>query len=130
VYSTTKKEWTEWPKLSEGVLGQSCVRIGDNIIMAGGADSSYRITRRTVIFDTKTGSARKVASLKYPRGWAGMELYGGKPVILGGDDGNGDRSDGEIWNMDTESWEEADIYLNIGRSHFSLVATEKDIKCD
>jgi len=130
VYSTTKKEWTEWTKLSEGVYGQSCLRLGDKIIIAGGADSSSRHSRKTFIFDIKTGSERKVASLKYPRYGAGMETYGGKPVILGGYDGSGRRSDGEMWNMDTETWEEADIDLNIARNIFSLVSTSEDLKCE
>merc|ERR1719334_1185110 len=97
--------------------------------MAGGYDDSYPITSRTIIFDTKTGSAREVASLKFPRYNAPIELYGGKVVILGGSDGSGRRSDGEIWNMDTETWEEADIHLNIPRNRFSLVTMAEDVDC-
>jgi len=126
MYSTTKKKWTEWPKLSEAVYGQSCVRIGDKVIMAGGRDSNG-VTRRTVIIDIKTGSAREVASLKYPRDGAGMEIYRGRTVILGGRDASGYRSDGEVWNMDTETWEETDIHLNIARHTFSLVATDDNM---
>ena len=85
------------------------------------------LTTRTVLFDTKRGSAREVASLKYPRDGAAMEVIGGRAVILGGYDGSERRSDGEVWNMDTETWEEADIHLNIGRSFFSLVATDEDM---
>merc|ERR1712080_636021 len=48
------------------------------------------------------------ASLKYPRYYAAMGVYRGKPVILGGTDGSVKRNDGEMWNMDTETWEEAD----------------------
>merc|ERR1712080_165898 len=97
---------------------------------AGGSDSTYRPTGRTVIFDTKTGSSREVASLKYPRYYAAMVLYRGKPVILGGRDGRVYRSDGEMWNMDTETWEEADIELNVGRARFSLVTMAEEIDCD
>jgi len=133
VYSTTKNKWTEWPRLSEGVYGQSCLRLGEKIIMTGGIYGTRvpRYTRRTVIIDTKTGSAREVGSLKYYRYYAGMELYGDKPVILGGYDGinRTRRSDGEIWNMDTETWEVADISLNIAREAFSLVATDEEIQC-
>jgi len=128
VYSTTNNKWSEWPRLSVGVYGQRCLRLGEKILMAGGKDSGG-YTRNTVIFDIKTGSAREVASLQYPRFWAAMETYGGKPIILGGYDGNGRRSDGEIWNMDTETWEEADIGLNIARNSFSLVATDEKIQC-
>jgi len=88
------------------------------------------VTGRTVLFDSKTGSARVVTSLKYPRVGADMEIYRGKPVILGGNDGSVERSDGEMWNMDTETWEEADIELNIGRSSFSLVTMAEEIDCD
>ena len=98
--------------------------LGDIVLMAGGW-RNYDISRRTVIFDTKTGSAREVASLKYPRAFAAMELYGGKPLILGGYDDSKRRSDGEMWNMDTETWEEADIHLNIGRNQFS-----EEINCN
>merc|ERR1719370_155658 len=100
------------------------------ILMAGGLEdedeSSGVYTTRTVLFDTKTGSGREVASLKYPRHTASMEIYRGRAVILGGYDGSGRRSDGEVWNMDTETWEEADIHLNIARNSFSLVATDED----
>jgi len=129
VYSTTRNEWTEWPTISENikVYGQSCVKFGDKILMAGGNN----FNKRTVIFDTKTGSAREVTTLKHPRYDAAMDLFGGKPIILGGlGDSNEVRSDGEIWNMDTETWEEANISLNIGRAHFSLVATCDKIDCE
>ena len=56
-----------------------------------------------------------------------MELYRGKAVILGGyDDSIRRRSDGEMWNMDTETWEEADISLNIARYDFSLVTMAEE----
>jgi len=45
--------------------------------MTGGYSGGY--TRRTFISDIKTGSAREVASLRYPRAWAALEFYGGKP---------------------------------------------------
>jgi len=125
VYSETKKAWTHWPKLTQGVYGPSCMRLGDNILMAGGFT-----TQRTVIIDTKTGSAREVASLKYARGAAEMELYGGNAVILGGFDGTGTRrNDGEMWNMDKETWQEANISLKNGRSSYSLVAMAEEIEC-
>ena len=59
-----------------------------------------------------------------------MVLYGGKPLVLGGTDSGGVRSDGEMWNMDTETWEEADIHLNIGRNSFSLVTMSQEIDCN
>jgi len=124
VYSTTKNKWTEWPKLSEKVYGQSCMKFGETILMAGGRNSKS-VTRRTHIFDIKTGSAREVASLKYSRVDGAMAFYRGKPLILGGW-----RSDGEIWNVDTEAWEETDISLNSSTTSFSLVATHEEIKCE
>jgi len=131
VYNVERNEWREWPRLTRGVDGHSCVRLGDIILMAGGKDStSLQFTARTVIFDTKTGAAREVASLKYPRYSAAIELYQGKVVILGGADGIEVRSDGEMWNMDTETWEEADIHLNIARGTFSLATMAEDIDCD
>merc|ERR1719147_185267 len=102
--------------------------------MAGGYSHGYPAnTGRTFIFDTKTGSAKEVASLKYPRMYAAMELYGWKPLVLGGyedDSGEKRRTDGEMWNMDTETWEEADIHLNIGRHGFSLVTMSQEIDCN
>merc|ERR1712080_109804 len=89
VYSETSGLWTEWPRLTEGVWGHSCVLLGDKILMTGGWEANGDYTGRTVIIDTKTGSARMVASLNYPRAFAAMELYRGKPVILGGRDGSG-----------------------------------------
>merc|ERR1711962_1792711 len=85
VYSTTRKHWREWPRLSEEVRGQSCVTLGNKILMAGGAIMARGLSSatRTVLFDTKTGSAREVASLKYPRHAAAMEVIGGRAVILG-----------------------------------------------
>ena len=71
-----------------------------------------------------------MALFKYPREFAAVGLYGGKPVIIGGSDGSGVRSDGEVWNMDTETWEEADIELNIARSELSLVVNlAEEIGC-
>jgi len=125
VYNVETGEWREWPRLTESVEGQSCLGLGDIVLMAGGYDSN-----RTVIFDTKTGSAREVASLNYPRWHAAIVLYEGKAIILGGYDDSVYRSDGEIWNMDTETWEEADIHLNISRYRFSLVATDEKIMCE
>jgi len=133
-YSETKDVWTEWHKLNESVFGQSCLRLKDKILMAGGIISNS-FTGRTFIYDIKTRSAREVASLQYPRVGADMVLYGGKPLILGGRDGtgkagNGYRSDGETWNMDTETWEEADLSFNIAKSRYSFVTTTEEIKCD
>jgi len=130
VYDETRDEWREWPRLTVGVSDHNCVGLGDIVLMVGGTSRGYTATGRTVIFDTKTGSAREVASLKYPRMYAAMELYGGKPLVLGGYDGFVKRSDGEIWNMDTETWEEADIHLNIGRGGFSLVTMSQEIDCN
>ena len=128
VYNVENKEWREWPRLTVGVSGHSCVRLEDTVLMAGGFSDGY--SRRTVIFDTKTGSARELASLKYPRYNAAMELYRGKVLILGGQDDTGLRTDGEMWNMDTKTWEEADIHLNIARNDHSVVTIDEDIDCD
>jgi len=99
-YSETSGLWTELTRLTVGVIGHSCLGLGDKVLIVGGRNTTRfkDATGRTFIFDTKTGSAREVASLKYPRVIAGMALYRGKVVILGGsswDDG-GYRSDGEI----------------------------------
>jgi len=138
-YNVDSEVWREWPsgRELEGVYGHSCLGLGDIVLMAGGyygqCDdlSIYQpcVTGRTFIFDTKTGSAREVASLKYPRTDAAMELYGGKPLILGGHASSVWRSDGEMWNMDTETWEEAEIHLNTGREIFSLVTMAEDVDC-
>merc|ERR1719481_455510 len=130
VYNEETGEWREWPRLTVSVIRQSCLGLGDTVLMAGGWNWNGGYTRRTVIFDTKTGSAREVASLKYPRALAGMVLYGGKPLILGGYDGSVRRSDGEIWNIDTETWEEADIHLNSARNSFSLVTMSQEMECE
>jgi len=128
VYNELTGQWREWPRLTVGVEAHSCVGLGDTVLMAGGYSNG--VTGRTVLFDSKTGSAREVASLKYPRYYAAMGVYRGKPVILGGTDGSVKRNDGEMWNMDTETWEEADIELNVGRSHYSLVNLAEEISCD
>merc|ERR1712080_127265 len=130
VYNELTGEWREWPRLTVGVYGSSCVGLGDTVLMTGGWSYGVTLNGRTVIFDSLTGSAREVASLNYPRAYAAMEIYRGKPVILGGWDGRVERSDGEMWNMDTETWEEADIELNVGRSHHSLVTMAEEIDCD
>jgi len=131
VYDETKDEWREWPRLTESSWTQSCVGLGDIVLMAGGLDYGGHPTSRTVIFNTKTGSAREVASLNYERARVAMLLYRGKPLILGGMDVTYElRSDGEIWNMDTETWEEADIHLNIARAGLSLVTMAEQIDCD
>merc|ERR1712126_584190 len=78
VYDETRDEWRSWPRMNHGKYGHSCVGLGHIILMAGGDD-----TTETIIFDTITGSAREVASLKYSRRDAAMVLYGGKPLILG-----------------------------------------------
>merc|ERR1712126_146811 len=126
VYNEDRNEWREWPRLAVGVTLHSCLGLGDIVLMAGGYSRGQ--TERTVIFDSKTGSAREVAPPKYPRAWADMVLYRGKPLILG--DGSEVRSDGEMWNMDTETWEEADIHLNIARGDFSLVTMAEEIECN
>merc|ERR1711962_536516 len=132
VYNEEQNTWRISPSLSVGVSGHSCVGLGDIVLIAGGyTGEDSTATRRTIIFDTKTGLAREVASLKYPRLYADMVLYGGHPVILGGQDDEGNKkSDGEMWNMDTETWEEADIHLNIGRDSLYLVTLAEDIDCD
>ena len=130
IYNEEQNTWKRLPRLTVRVRGHSCVGLGDIVLMAGGY-SDGDVTGRTVIFDTKTGSAREVASLKYPRAYATMELFGDRAVILGGIDGRtGRRTDAEIWNMDTETWEEADIHLNFGRAEFSLMATSEEINCE
>ena len=86
VYDEIRNEWREWPRMSVEVYGHSCVGLGDTVLMAGGWNSDGDVTGRTVIFDTKTRSAREVASLKYPREYAAMEVYRGRPLILGGCD--------------------------------------------
>jgi len=142
VYNIISNEWRQWPSLKVGVSGHTCVGFGDKVLMAGGFEHRevYRddemelrvfpggTTGRTLIFDSTTGSAREVASLKYPRYWAAMELFRGKPLILGGDMMR--INNGEIWNIDTETWEDADINLNIVRKSFSLVTMAQEIECD
>merc|ERR1712115_67230 len=139
VYNEDRNEWREWPRLTVGVQIHSCVGLGDIVLMAGGHSDSYFAGEtvmtsgsnvRTVIFDSKTGSAREVASTKYPRAFADMVGYRGKAVIMGGDDSSGGRTDAEIWNMDTETWEEADISLNIGRQDLTLVIMANEIDCN
>merc|ERR1711962_724096 len=129
VYNEDRNEWREWPRLTMGVQIHSCLGLGDIVLMAGGDSRGY--SPGTVIFDSKTGSAREVRPPMYRRWFADMVLYRGKPLIMGGDDWRiGGRTDAEIWNMDTETWEEADISLNVGRQDFSLVTMAKEIECN
>jgi len=133
VYNELTGNWTKWPRKYEAnsVYAASCVGLGDKVLLAGGKLDyfSRQLTNRTVLYDTKTGLSREVGSLKYPRLAAAMALYRGKPIILGGWDGSEYRSDGEVWNVDTETWEETDIHLNIARSRFSLVNMAEEIEC-
>jgi len=134
LYNEVTDKWRRWTNLTEAVVYQSCVGLGDKLLMAGGWKNPYnpidgQATGKTFVFDTKTGSAREVASLKYPRAEAAMVLYRGHPLILGGRDSSGVRSDGEMWNMDTETWEEANIHLNNTRLGFSLVNMAQKIFC-
>jgi len=131
VYNEESDEWREWPRLKDEVSFHSCLGLGDTVLMAGGYSHDVT-TARTLIFDSKTGSAREVASLNYPRRNAAMGFYGKRPAIFGGKYFDGEnnfplKSDGEIWNMDTETWEEAAFSLNIARSGFSLVNLAEDI---
>jgi len=131
VYNEERDEWREWPRLTTEVISYTCVRLGDIVLIANAEGEWNGGYGMTVIFDIKTASAREVASLKYPRGDAAMDVIGGKAVILGGYDGSWEvRSDGEMWNMDTETWEEADIHLNIARGDFSLVTMAEEIECN
>ena len=109
-------------------LGSEGGKLGDIVLMAGGWSSTD--ARRTVIFNTKTGAAREVASLKHPRYNPGMVVHKGQAIILGGYGRYVRRSDGEVWNMDTETWEDAEISLNNARSRFSLVVMAEKIGCE
>jgi len=131
-YDEEQDAWRTFPRLTNRTVEHSCVALGDIVLIAGGYDSVHsRAIARTIIFDTKTGSTREVAPLKYPRKGAEMVLYEGKPLIFGGSDGNATRSDGEMWNMETETWEEADIHAYIHpRGHYSLVTMAEEIECD
>jgi len=125
---TNGGKWIKWPRLTQGVYVQSCVGLPGAVLMAGGLTDRGH-TRRTIFFD-RSKHPREVAPLKNPRGGAAMVVIGGKPVILGGTDIGGQRRDGEMWNMDTETWEKTDISLNIPRSSYSLVTLAKEIDCD
>jgi len=76
VFNEETGEWREWPRLTKEVYGQACVTLGDIVLMAGGYSNGP--TARTVIFDIATGSAREVASLKYPRAYADITLNIGR----------------------------------------------------
>jgi len=127
MYSTTKKVWTEWTRLRIGVYGQSCVKFGDEILIAGGISSydNEKEGRKTLIYNIEKQSVREVAPLKYIRFLASMVIYQGKPLIMGGTGQNGKR--GEVWN--NWAWEKAEFSLDIAREGFTLVAMDKEVKC-
>jgi len=126
-----KGKWTNWPSLKHWVARQSCVTLGDKVLMAGGYGGyKLRYTGRTIIFDSRNGKALEVGSLKYPRGLAGMGVSGGRALILGGYDGWVKRKDGEVFNMEKKEWEMADKSLKSPQHYLSLVSLAKKVECN
>jgi len=129
VYNVETATWREWPRLTESVEQPSCVTIKDSILMVGGRRSG-RYSGKTTIFDL-SGRAKEISPLKHPRDNAAIVLYGeDRVLILGGQDSNGKRKDGEMWSLNNKNWEDTDISLNIARSHFSLVRLAEEINCN
>jgi len=126
-----KGTWTDWPKLRHWVARQSCVTLGDKILMAGGYGGyRERYTGRTILFDSKNGKALEVGSLIHPRGLAAMAVSGGRALIMGGYDGWVKRKDGEVFNMETKKWEKSDKSLKIPQHYLSLVNLAKKVECN
>jgi len=132
VYNEETGNWTNWPNLRESVSRQSCVALGDKLLMAGGyGRQTRRYTEKTVVFDSKNGQTIEVGSLNGPRGLAGITVIGGKAVILGGYNGHSLLLDGEEFDMETNKWKPAPyISLKYPQNYVSLVNLVREVECN
>jgi len=131
VYNEETGNWTNWPRLRQWVARQSCVALGDTVLMAGGYTNRRQYTARTVFFDSNNGQTLQVASLNGPRGLAGITVIGGKAVILGGYNGHSLIMDGEEFDMKTITWKPAPhISLKYPQNYVSLVNLVREVECN
>jgi len=130
VFNEDTGKWTNWPSLKHWVARQSCVTLGDYVLMAGGYGGyKLRYTGRTIIFDSRNGRALEAAPLMHPRGLAGMGVRFGVPVIMGGYDGWVRRKDMEVFDMEKKKWVIGGS-LKSPRHYLSVVNIAKNIDCN
>jgi len=129
VYNEDTGKWTNWPRLRQWVARQSCVSLGNFVMMTGGYTDRRQYTARTVVFDPKNGQAEEAAPLIHPRGLAGMGVRFGVPVILGGYDGWVRRKDIEVFDMQKGKWVIGGS-LKSPRHYLSVVNIAKNIYCN
>lgn len=102
-HDTATGSWASWsqPSLRGGFPG-SCQRLGDNVIFAGGDESS-----NTIILNITTKKARQGGFMTERRLLPGLSTLEGSLLAFGGKQGN--RPDGmkdsiEKWDEITEQW--------------------------
>ena len=129
-YNISSGSWQQWPPLGEGRYGHSCARLGDTVVVAGGADDRDNYLASTLVLDTVTRQYREAGHLARERFSLGMAMVGDKLVAFGGFD-NSLTSLGTVeeWQEEQEVWMESQLELEDGRAEFGAVTVTGEVVC-
>ena len=119
-YDTSSSSWTEWPTLPKGRWGSSCLRVGDNVLVAGGEIAD------TTILHIPTRTWRDGGLMATIRRYFGLQSVNDKVIAFGGIvTSNGSyvvQSSAEEWDSELEVWGESDhAKLDTPRAVFGAV---------
>ena len=134
-YNTQTDEWTQWPKLDNTTKALSCIRLKDNVIVAGGGDLRLDETyAMTTIINIETKVHRRGGDLIMPRSFFGLGILNGEVFAFGGLGAKNDDDDTpldtiEVWDETLEQWSLSDKKLNHARSEFAFITVPKLSVC-
>ena len=127
-FDTGTASWTSWPPLEQGRSYHSCMRAGNNVVIAGGLDEDMEVIASTTILSINDKSQRPGGDMSFAKDLFQMVNYKENILAIGGDQGRESGGYGgpgldlvEEWDETTEEWT-AREGLRMGTSRFAFGA--------
>ena len=119
-YDTKTSVWIKWDMLPKGRWGSSCLRVGDNVLIAGGQIAD------TAILHIPTRTWRNGGLMTTIRRFFGLQSLNDKVLAFGGmatyNDSYVALTSAEEWEPEQEVWAASDIKLETPRAVFGAVS--------
>merc|ERR1712012_1313230 len=126
-YDLFSGSWIQWPELPYGRYGHKCARLGDTVVIAGGADERGDYVPSTMVVDLVTKQVTTGGDVSTPRFEHGVARLGEEILAFGGFDASYDcLTEVDVWNPETQTWKPAGYELENGRAEFATVVVPED----
>lgn len=128
VYDTTTDTWsTSDIEMPLGIASFEAVAVGPLVYTVGGFDATSQAVDHVAVLDTRSGEWRDLPRLPHPRYAHTATLLDDRVYVIGGRDLDGEVSEVDVLDLDSETWETLETQMPERRardSHKTVVTPQ------